>query len=766
MTLKSQSAAKPGDRVEAKVLRHISGGLLVEVIGVGRGIVRNRELSWTRSRHTSQVRLSEGTRLELIVLNVKEDGFLELSRKRTDKDPWEKVREGRYRERDIVAGEVVNIQDFGAFIEIEPGIEGLLPKSEIPTGEFKKIQDLLWIGDYTEVCIREIKVGGRRMSLSIEERLRERQCKQADKSADTGLPRVYDSQEQDQKTRVPLIRQRMLGQAVRQILIVDDEVEFAAGFAEWLERLGYEVDVVNTAREAKSLKLDYDLLFIDVDLEDFSGLDLAAYFLDESPYVEIALMTGMSWDDIVGEIPWNLQMALPLLKPLDYDRIVDLLESLEESSVQRVSLRKSALRERDSEFLSIISEPLQQYQDLEASLENVLAALRHESRARAAIIFGVDPFTHRVSKLASSGSKVADLDMETLQSLRFSPVKDVALEEERIVEAWDIGPRNKQFDRLFELLFYFNACIAFPIPSVGLDIRYALFLIDPIDLDPGEPQTLREHRARVFSATQLVAAMVQEEHLRSLIGRTQSVSLTGQLASGLLHEVRNKINRVEQHAQIMNLDCQDFGEKPDKRSLSSWRDCFSQRVERILEANSQLRELAHEYLGLLRKERLEKVNVNEILVRTVRQVSPLARETKVIVETQFASELPPLNTVPLRLEQVFLNVALNAVQQMSLPSVDGNRLLIASTYESEDKEYPFKIRFKDEGPGIHGKLWSWIFEMGTSTREGGAGLGLFGSRRLLNSIGGRISVESSYMFVSSTFLIELPLDLMLEVTDV
>ena len=72
---------------------------------------------------------------------------MELSRKRALSDPWRKVREGHYREGQIVRGEVVNSVHFGAFVEIEPGIEGLIHKSAIPGGEDGHVEDLLWLGD-------------------------------------------------------------------------------------------------------------------------------------------------------------------------------------------------------------------------------------------------------------------------------------------------------------------------------------------------------------------------------------------------------------------------------------------------------------------------------------------------------------------------------------------------------------------------------------------------------------------------------------------
>ena len=59
-------------------------------------------------------------------------------------------------------------------------------------------------------------------------------------------------------------------------------------------------------------------------------------------------------------------------------------------------------------------------------------------------------------------------------------------------------------------------------------------------------------------------------------------------------------------------------------------------------------------------------------------------------------------------------------------------------------------------PGIHRQQFAWGFEMGTTTRENGAGLGLFISKGLIESLGGKLSIEESVMFAGTTFLVELP----------
>jgi len=212
------------------------------------------------------------------------------------------------------------------------------------------------------------------------------------------------------------------------------------------------------------------------------------------------------------------------------------------------------------------------------------------------------------------------------------------------------------------------------------------------------------------------------------------------------------------------LDCQDNLVITEPTVLTARTTQMAKRATRILAASAELRELAKRYLGLIQKEERLVVNINQILETTVKQLFPLAHVNKIHINTQFDDQLPLTRISSLRLEQVFLNIAVNAIQLMAQQSYPG-QLQITSAYDIRDRDRPIKIRFIDEGPGIHRKLWDWIFQLGTSTKEGGTGLGLFISQGLLESLGGRLSIEKSYMFVGSSFLVELPVVSAQEVVD-
>lgn len=117
-----------------------------------------------------------------------------------------------------------------------------------------------------------------------------------------------------------------------------------------------------------------------------------------------------------------------------------------------------------------------------------------------------------------------------------------------------------------------------------------------------------------------------------------------------------------------------------------------------------------------------------------------------------------LRTVPLseaELEQILVSLALNAMQQISLHGIVHGRVEVVAKYH---KDSPRKVHIlvKDNGPGIHGRDLGRLFQFGFSTRQDGAGLGLFICRQLARARGGELSVKETVVFLGTTFCLELP----------
>ena len=132
------------------------------------GLLHISEMAHTRVEHPSQV-LSEGSIVEVYVLGVdREKERVSLSRKKILKSPWETVTE-KYHEGDVVTGKVVRTAPFGAFVELEPGVDGLVHISQLSRKRIEKPEDVVEVGEQVKVKILSVDPAEKRIGLSIKE---------------------------------------------------------------------------------------------------------------------------------------------------------------------------------------------------------------------------------------------------------------------------------------------------------------------------------------------------------------------------------------------------------------------------------------------------------------------------------------------------------------------------------------------------------------------------------------------------------------------
>jgi small subunit ribosomal protein S1 len=159
---------QPGQIVDARVVRLMDFGAFVEVAEGVQGLVPISELSYERIKHPSKV-LSEGDTVRLRVLNVEpERQRMSLSLKQLGEDPWTGA-SVRWPEGSVVEGRVTRTADFGAFVELGPGVEGLVHISELADGFTRSVADVVSEGQTVSVKVLSVDEEQRRMSLSIKQ---------------------------------------------------------------------------------------------------------------------------------------------------------------------------------------------------------------------------------------------------------------------------------------------------------------------------------------------------------------------------------------------------------------------------------------------------------------------------------------------------------------------------------------------------------------------------------------------------------------------
>ena len=156
----------PGDVVEGTISNIVDFGAFVDLNGMD-GLIHISELSWSHVNHPSEV-LEIGQEVKVKVLDIDRDRQrISLGLKQTQSDPWQQVLES-YSENDVVEGRVTKVVTFGAFVEILPGVEGLVHISELAQHHVENPREVVSQGDAVNVLILEVDAERRRLSLSLK----------------------------------------------------------------------------------------------------------------------------------------------------------------------------------------------------------------------------------------------------------------------------------------------------------------------------------------------------------------------------------------------------------------------------------------------------------------------------------------------------------------------------------------------------------------------------------------------------------------------
>ncbi|MCL2702224.1 MAG: bifunctional 4-hydroxy-3-methylbut-2-enyl diphosphate reductase/30S ribosomal protein S1 [Defluviitaleaceae bacterium] len=155
---------KIGDKLTGKVSRIAQFGAFVDLGGVD-GLIHISEMSWGRIRRVTDV-VKEGNEVTVVVIALDPDkGKISLSLKDVTSDPWAEIEE-RYPVGSIVDGKVARIASFGAFVELEDGVDGLVHISQVAGRHIEKVEEELKIGQIIKVKITAIDKNQKRISLS------------------------------------------------------------------------------------------------------------------------------------------------------------------------------------------------------------------------------------------------------------------------------------------------------------------------------------------------------------------------------------------------------------------------------------------------------------------------------------------------------------------------------------------------------------------------------------------------------------------------
>jgi predicted RNA-binding protein with RPS1 domain/signal transduction histidine kinase/DNA-binding response OmpR family regulator len=747
----------------ARVTKVRDFGIFVELDGGVEGIIRRRELTWDGDAAPQDI-ASPGQRIEVMVIDVDyENRRLVLSRRLVEHDPWQDFVRS-FRAGQVVHGHVLRVMPYGAFVEISPGIVGLVHIAEIAPWFVEQVEDVLWVGDEVGAEILSIDTSKRHVALSMKKYL-----KRLERETTRATIAEYVSREPGMQVSLGeqlglsanQLKRQVLGEpdttqharSLGRILIVDDEEDLAELVESWVYGMGYEVETAYTGEAGleRALRSDFDLILLDLNLPGIDGLEAARRIRAERPSSRIVLMTGASLADEYRQEIETAKFLTVLLKPFTSQEIESLFERLQTgddlSADDDIMHTKNLAAEVD--FFQRVSRAVEGRGTLAQVLTQGLQELLTATRATTGAVFEMDPVTRGVSLVAHYGE---DLAFERFKHrLSESPVKDVIQDRELV---WDNDVKGKAAARFRYLspLLDFRSCIGVPVKAQE-GVRHGLFLFHP-NANHFSPF----HVQRALSASLMMGATIERRVMERVMRSFQRLLLVGQLSSGLAHEVNNKLASVEFHSQNLLRGFERLEqEHGDLAGTFLFRD-LNRAAETIADMNRGVLQTARMFQTLITGEEPRLVRINEIVERTLRLLDPLARKNQVALKSELAEDLPRTLVVGVRLQQALHNVVLNAIQQKAFKRNGEGRIEVTTAYVPDDAAYPIKIYVADDGPGIHRQHFDQVFALGfTTRREEGTGLGLFITQGLIESMGGRISIAESVILAGTTFLIELPM---------
>jgi len=750
-----------GQEAIGTVVKVLPYGVFARMENGVRAYIRRRQMSWAGDIDPRElVTVGEGIRGVVVELEGS-DRCLELSHKDTLPDPWVRFVD-RYGEGDVVAGTVKSLTAFGVFVEILPGVDGLVPLSELAPWPVERPEDAVWVGDDVEAVITRIRdKETREVRLSIRARFRQRQkvstiweeLYSPDELSFQSLPETLSKGVYDDHRVFGPVDEKVV-EKVRRILVVENDEQVRLPLVEWLHGLGFTVDSAKSVAEAKTKTREqsYGLVLLDTHLSDTDPLSFLRQVQEpDGSGVGIALMSMPEWIGEHAEDIEILDILEVFAKPLDLEEIRRLLLEI------GVGQSLSSYRVPSEKCRAVTPRPSQTLVDAarrgawpHGQLQAILDQLRKDARADAGVIFYLDPLSGAISIEAASGATSLMSESAGAYSLDKSPVKDVIFEGEPVFEKCMTGRVRKRFRKLLELI-RFEACIGVPIEVDG-EKQGAIFLFHQ------DKSAFSHYRVRDAQAAAVLSAAVIERRLLNQEAQSFGAFLaSGELSASLGHEVHNKVSGLQVQLRNLQTDWRELRQYAVDLSEPPEFGGVQQTIDELVMTVEELSRTLRVFRQLMPADGELALDVNEAVrgAEALLLLHPIMRETKVKVQTKLDPGLPLVRGSRAKLQQVFLNLMLNAVQQMNQVSTEGN-LRVTTYLESDDEKRPIKVRFSDNGPGIHRQLQNRIFSMGFSTRPSGTGLGLFISRRLTESMGGVLSLEESFALLGTTFLVELP----------
>jgi len=729
--------------VTVVVRRLTLAGLIVTLPDGREGLIRERELAWdAEARREWRKRHRPGDTLQVVIVKKEADQQLELSLRLAQSDPWQDVKE-RYPVGVLVEGVVTGIMPYGVFVELEPGVTGLLHRSRFPIWEKREPGAIFWPGDLVKMVVQSSSPTRRRLALSLSEVISHRWRVQATNASHSTRQDALSVPFQPLRSLLQELHERPR----KRVLVVEDDPGQRQAVVDWLQHVNQSAEAASCGEEALEsvTRIQPDLVLMDVGLPGMSGIQAAQRILEGWPKTRCVLMTDWGRaENYAAELSALADAGVSLmLKPLLPE---DLLNALLEATPGIVLPQAKAQVRSRIEQISVAPRQAQK-----STLLGSLAQLRSATAADKVVLFEFNPDGRQISVFAQHGTP--SLRLNALPEVVHSPVCDVA-EDGHIYSMQNQRERPELRMQHLQSLLDFGACLGVPAPT-GLRNRYALFLFST-----GETVNPDAWLLQAKTTAAAVGLWLERRHFTYQAADMLRVTMLGQLSRALVHEVSGRVTpinlAVERLQAALDVIERITTGAPDQ--MTAQAQYARHELQNLLQQTQALTKTTRAFSRMARSGQEEILILQEIVDEAVEILHDTASSSHVAV---FVHPVPRLYLTRAQVtyfQQTLVNVLQNAIQQISQfrPAQPG-RIEVHLTQTIAAQGPILQVRIEDDGPGIHRGLWERIFEADYTTRPDGSGLGLYISRSLIESQGGRIYVGQSYVYWGSTFVVELPI---------
>jgi GAF domain-containing protein/ActR/RegA family two-component response regulator len=449
-------------------------------------------------------------------------------------------------------------------------------------------------------------------------------------------------------------------------------------------------------------------------------------------------------------------LSLTHSEPIELSRetreVLDLLIAQGSVAIQNARLYRAAQRRRDvAEALARLGRDLTGTLDHARIAQLVAQGLLELLGSRDSAVYSLEPTDGTLHVLAWSGA-----DAELLRGVVLAPGEGAAgraVAERRLVSSRDVlqDPTVRLSDTLRSRLVAFRQRAIVSAPLIARDqVIGALILADDDRQYTAEElqvfQTFADHAALALDNARLYASardsLDRLRETQAQLVQAGKLSALGQLISGVAHELNNPLSVIIGYGQLL--------------ATRQLPDNVRRPLEMIVQQGDRMAKIVHNLLYFSRQRPPEhsELDLHEIIEQTLALRLNQLTLSGIVVERELAPDLPTITGDTHQLQQVFLNLLLNAEQALTGAAKGGGRIVFRTTVADDGRAVRASVI--DDGPGIAPETLPRVFEPFFTTKDVGAGtgLGLSVSYGIAQEHRGRLTVESRPGHTA--FTLELP----------